>query len=334
MSGNTAPPIGRLLLAPTDGAAVRALASRVVADLRYDPPVARLRQIALMSQELPLELRRALIDFRLSTDSGLVIGGLPIIDTDLGSSPPVTVQPTRHDELARADAMLLLIASFLGYPVSQAGVDEGRLVRDVSPLPGNETTQRGSGSSAELMWHNEDAYHPLRPDWICLLCLRNPDRTATSFARILDVPLDELTRSLLFQPLFRIEPDSSNVASETGNTPPAVAVLSGDTRRPFVRLDPAFMNCGPENGAAGDALAAAIKAVDRSLQDVPLAPGEIMIIDNLRSVHGRRPFTARYDGSDRWLRVVHATADLRRSEGFRTGDHGRAVLADVGLAHR
>ncbi|WP_422769835.1 hypothetical protein ACN28C_24305 [Plantactinospora sp. WMMC1484] len=331
MSGNGARPIGRLLLTPSDSAAVRALASRVVTDLRDDPPAARLRQIAVMSQDLPVALRRALVDLRLSGDSGLVVSGLPIIDADLGSSPPVTAQPVRNEELARADAMLLLFASFLGYPVSQAGVDEGRLVRDVSPLPGNETTQRGSGSSVELMWHNEDAYHPLRPDWICLLCLRNPDRTATSFARIADVPLDESTRSLLFQPLFHIEPDSSNVASETANAAPAVAVLSGDARHPFVRLDPAFMTCGPEHGPAGDALRAVIKAVDGSLQDVSLASGEIMIIDNLRSVHGRRPFTARYDGSDRWLRVVHVAADLRRSEGLRTGDHGRAVLADAGL---
>jgi len=113
-----------------------------------------------------------------------------------------------------------------------------------------------------------------------------------------------------------------------------VPVFSGDARRPFVRLDPAFMTRSPQDAAVGDALESVFKAVDHGLQDVPLAPGEIMIIDNLRSVHGRRPFTARYDGSDRWLRVVHATADLRRSEGFRTGDHGRAILPDVGLAHR
>jgi hypothetical protein len=230
--------------------------------------------------------------------------------------------------------MLLLIASFLGYPVSQAGVDQGRLVRDVSPRPGDETTQLGSSSSGELMWHNEDAYHPLRPDWICLLCLRNPDATATSFARITDIPLDEPTRSLLTQPRFHIEPDSSNAASATGAVTPPVPVLTGDPRRPFVRLDPAFMVRSPRDAAAGDALESVIKAVDHGLQDVSLAPGEIMIIDNMRSVHGRRPFTARYDGRDRWLRVVHAAADLRRSEGLRTGDHGRAVLADVGPAQR
>ena len=331
MSDLVARGIARLWLSLAEGLALRTLADRVVADL-VDGPRDRLHRIALLSQELPVTLRRSLVDFRLGDDGGLVIAGLPIVDEDLGSSPPVTIAPPRHGELARADAMLLLIASFLGYPIAQAGVDEGRLVRDVSPKPGHETTQLGSSSSGELMWHNEDAYHPLRPDWICLLCLRNPDRTATSFARIVDVPLDEPTRSLLFEPRFHIEPDSSNTASATAAPPPPVPVLSGDKNSPFVRLDPAFMTRSPADDASGEALETAIKAIDRGLQNVSLAAGEIMIIDNLRSVHGRRPFTARYDGADRWLRVVHATADLRRSEGFRTGDHGRAVLAEAELA--
>ncbi|MBU2664585.1 TauD/TfdA family dioxygenase [Actinoplanes bogorensis] len=279
---------------------------------------------------MPVTLRRTLVDFRLGGDGGLVLSGLPIVDADLGSSPPVTSAPPRGGELARIDAMLLLLASFLGYPVSQAGVDGGRLIRDVSPLPGDETTQLGSSSAGELMWHNEDAYHPLRPDWIILFCLRNPDRTATSFARIEDIPIDESTRSLLGQPLFRIEPDSSNTASLPAAEPPAVAVLTGDPQRPQVRLDPAFMARSAGGDEAGDALETVIKAVDRRLQDVSLAPGEIMIIDNLHTVHGRRPFSARYDGRDRWLRVVHAAADLRRSEGLRSGDHGRAILAEVG----
>jgi Fe(II)/alpha-ketoglutarate-dependent arginine beta-hydroxylase len=330
--GFAALPISRLRLSPTEGQIVRALADRAVSQFRDMSPEMRLHEIALASQELPLTLRRGLAGFRLSTDGGVVVAGLPVVDEDLGSSPPVTGTPPRHDELDRADAMLLLVASFLGYPVSQAGVDDGQLVRDVSPQPGRETAQLGSSSSGELMWHNEDAYHPLRPDWICLLCLRNPEHTATSFARMSDVPLDDDSRSLLFQPSFYIEPDASNRASESGEVAPPVPVLSGDAGRPFVRLDPAFMTRRPFDDDAGEALDKLIKAIDGGLQNVPLSPGEIMIIDNLRSVHGRRPFTAHYDGADRWLRVVHATADLRRSEGFRTGDHGRAVLARVGLA--
>jgi Fe(II)/alpha-ketoglutarate-dependent arginine beta-hydroxylase len=327
-------PIKRVPLSPADGAALRSLASKVVSEFPDEPSADRLHRIALLSQELPVVLRRALVDFRLSGEAGIVLGGLPLTDADLGSSPPIADTPPRRAEPARADAMLLLVASFLGYPISQAGVDDGRLVRDISPILGHEMTQLGSSSSGELMWHNEDAYHPLRPDWICLLCLRNPDRTATSFVPIADVPIEEPTRSRLFQRRFHIQPDSSNVSSAAAPESPAIAVLTGDSGRPFVRLDPAFMIRDAADGEACEALETVIKAVDERLQDIRLESGELLIIDNLRSVHGRRSFTARYDGSDRWLRVVHATADLRRSEGLRVGDHGRAILADPVLTER
>jgi Fe(II)/alpha-ketoglutarate-dependent arginine beta-hydroxylase len=334
VSETAAWPITRFRLEPADATALRGLAIRVVTECSGDLPDARLRRIAHLSQELPIALRCALVDLRISGDGGLVLSGAPVVDADLGASPPIVGTPARSDELARADAMLLLVASFLGFPVSQAGVEDGQLVRDISPRPGNETTQLGSSSSGELMWHNEDAYHPLRPDWICLLCLRNPDGTATSFARIDDVEIDEPTRSILFQPRFHIAPDASHSVGADSAKPSAVAVLSGDSSHPYVRLDPAFMVRDPEDDEACDALETVIKAVDRQLQDVRLSPGEILIIDNLRSIHGRRPFTADYNGRDRWLRVVHAAADLRRSEGFRTGDHGRAIFAEVGPVDR
>jgi len=34
-------------------------------------------------------------------------------------------------------------------------------------------------------------------------------------------------------------------------------------------------------------------------------------------VHGRKPFTARFDGTDRWLKRVCITRDLRKSRDAR-----------------
>jgi hypothetical protein len=36
-----------------------------------------------------------------------------------------------------------------------------------------------------------------------------------------------------------------------------------------------------------------------------LRPGQLLLIDNDVAVHGRAPFTARYDGTDRWLKRVN-----------------------------
>ena len=38
--------------------------------------------------------------------------------------------------------------------------------------------------------------------------------------------------------------------------------------------------------------------------------GDLLVIDNALVVHGRSPFPARYDGTDRWLQRAFVVADL------------------------
>ena len=35
--------------------------------------------------------------------------------------------------------------------------------------------------------------------------------------------------------------------------------------------------------------------------EIPIKPGQIAIINNDKCVHGRVPFVANYDGTDRWM---------------------------------
>jgi Fe(II)/alpha-ketoglutarate-dependent arginine beta-hydroxylase len=208
--------------------------------------------------------------------------------------------------------------------------------------------QLGSSSTTNLEWHNEDAFHPMRADWIMLFCLRNIDGVATTFAPIHDIPLDPETRGTLFEERFVILPDESHTASfntsttgvddgagvrrafaqiaEMNAAPPRTAILSGDPDTPYVRIDPAFMQRDLGDPVAERALDTIITGIDGRLEDVVLAPGELLIIDNKRAVHGRRPFQARYDGTDRWLRRINVTADLRKSAGRRFGVHERALV--------
>ncbi|MEK8144495.1 TauD/TfdA family dioxygenase [Streptomyces sp. M10(2022)] len=46
-------------------------------------------------------------------------------------------------------------------------------------------------------------------------------------------------------------------------------------------------------------------------------PGDLVIIDNRVTVHGRTAFHPRYDGADRWLQRTYVTTDLRRSRDHR-----------------
>lgn len=44
-----------------------------------------------------------------------------------------------------------------------------------------------------------------------------------------------------------------------------------------------------------------------------LDPGEVLVVDNDLVVHGRVPFQARYDGTDRWLKRSSVRAKGRRT---------------------
>jgi alpha-ketoglutarate-dependent taurine dioxygenase len=68
-----------------------------------------------------------------------------------------------------------------------------------------------------------------------------------------------------------------------------------------------------------------IKLIDESLTDLVLQAGDICFIDNYRAVHGRRPFKARYDGTDRWLKRVNIARDLRKSRGLRVSNLSRVI---------
>ncbi|MFH8579796.1 TauD/TfdA family dioxygenase [Streptomyces zaomyceticus] len=355
-----APRVGEELpLRPADGVpyleltedesrALRTLAEDVLAAAPDLPLEQRLEQLAVVAHAVPERVRATLVNFRLTGGSGgLVLSNLPIDETLAGPTPTAYTDEVTSPEARRAAALLLLLGSLLGDPVSYLSQQRGRMVLDLFPIKGHEEQQLGSSSTVNLEWHNEDAFHPLRADWIMLLGLRNHDKVPTTFASVNDVVLDEHVRERLFAEDFVILPDESHTAAfnssttgvggdgrqdeafrriaEMNEVPRRTAVLSGDPESPFIRIDPAFMPSDLQ-GEAVAALDSVTKEIDANLRDVALAPGELLIVDNKRAVHGRRPFAARYDGTDRWLRRINVVADLRRAAGRRFGENGRALV--------
>ncbi|MDA3647997.1 TauD/TfdA family dioxygenase [Saccharopolyspora indica] len=332
---------------------VRALAEKLVAELGVTDPAElenRLNDIAVYAHRMPERVRAVLTEFRLTgrPHGGLVVSGLPVEEDSLGETPTSYTAAIGGAEVVVATAVLLLVGSLVGDPFSYLSQQHGRLVLDVFPVAGHEHEQLGSSSSTLLEWHNEDAFHPDRADWIMLLGLRNHDSVPTMFAPAQDLDLSEDARKVLFEERFVILPDESHTASfnsattgvdDDGKQAQAfarisgmyteqqrTAIFSGDPDTPYVRIDPAFMRRDLDDDTAEQALGEVIDAFEAKMQDVALGTGELLIIDNKRAVHGRRPFTARYDGTDRWLRRINITADLRRSAGRQFGAHGRAVV--------
>nr|WP_189827922.1 TauD/TfdA family dioxygenase [Streptomyces finlayi] len=316
-----------LVLTPAETAAVEGVAARLgdrpEGALVDDPAwVASARD---RWEELPVGLRRTLRRFRRDPGPGgaLLVRGLPIGGPALGGTPLAegSVQRTA----AIPAALLVLAACGLGDPAAFRPEKTGALVQDVVPVPGREEFQ-GNAGSVLLTFHNENAFHPHRPDFVMLLCLRaDPDGVAglrTSCVREVLPLLDPDTRAVLHLPEFRTAPPPSFGAAEGPAEPHPV--LTGAFEDPDLRVDMAATEPLTERAAA--ALAALGNLFERTARTIRLEPGDLAVVDNRITVHGRTAFSPRFDGTDRWLQRTFVLADLRRSRAHREGDG--YVLAD------
>ncbi|MFE7575975.1 guanitoxin biosynthesis L-enduracididine beta-hydroxylase GntD [Streptomyces sp. NPDC057521] len=312
-----------------------------------DPDLHRAAQV--YAHELPRRLRTALVTFKLTEPSGvLVVSGLPVDDATLGPTPPDWRDKTTPDATLRLDIPFLLISCLLGEPIGWATQQDGRVMHDIFPIRAHEHGQIGWGSAETLTWHTEDAFHPLRTDYLALMCLRNPDGVETTFADIADVRLDDAMRAALAEERFKILPDdshrprnqvaggqqdpevaelvrrSADRVDSALRSPEPVAVLFGSPKDPYVRLDPYYMQ-GVQGEGEQLALDGIEAALDNAMGGVSLTPGDIAFIDNYRVVHGRKPFQARFDGTDRWLRRLNIARDLRKSRHARLSADSRVI---------
>jgi L-asparagine oxygenase len=77
---------------------------------------------------------------------------------------------------------------------------------------------------------------------------------------------------------------------------------------------------------AEQALKKLVTELERVQQGVVVEAGTLLVVDNYLAVHGRRAFTARYDGTDRWLQKAVITRDLRKSRATRDSAAARVVV--------
>ena len=270
-------------------------------------------------EELPVRYRSRLREFR--RDSGplgvLVVRGLDVHEDRLPSTPSVRGSVQRAPSVPAA--VLLMTACGLGDPAAFRAEKSGALVQDVVPVPGQEEFQ-GNAGSVDLLMHNENAFHPHRPDFVMLLCLR-PDHERVAGLRTASIRqalplLSERSRAVLAQPDFSTQAPPSFGAVDVQDQPHAV--LHGDRDDPHVKVDFAATNA--LTPAARDALAELRDRLDEVALTLRLESGDLAIVDNHVSLHGRTAFQPRYDGRDRWLQRTFAFADLRRSRDYRVDD--------------
>jgi L-asparagine oxygenase len=250
--------------------------------------------------------------------SGAVLcRGLPV-----GGVPPTPPSPTSvTDKDHQSEMLLLAVARHLGEPVGYAPEHGGRIVQNIVPVQSAASRQVSTSSSVPLEFHTETAFHPHKPHYLLLLCLRGDPAAATTLCSLSAALalLHNDTIAVLRGPRFRTRPDASFLLDPTtaGSFGAPCAILTGSPERSTFTFDADLMiGTDPEAQAALEALRHAVHAAHVA---VVLQAGDLLVIDNHAAVHGRSPFVPRYDGTDRWLQRTFVVDDLAPSAPNRAG---------------
>jgi len=268
-------------------------------------------------RKLPAEIYDAVKNFADNppASGGMLLKGLPI-----GELPDTPTSP-RERAVKSLDTELLLcaVARLLGQPVGYAPELSGQLVQDLVPVQADRYKQVSTSSGSTLDWHTEAAFHPYKPRYLLLLCLRgNPEaRTTLASIRLLLPYLEPAVVDTLRRPLFTTRADESYVGGRPTKKSLPQAIITGPRGAEQLCFDADLMEGVNEEARA--ALEALLLAVRAHQDSVCLESGDLLIVDNNLAVHGRSPFTPKYDGKDRWLQRTFVVSDLSLSATDRMG---------------
>lgn len=287
------------------------------------------KQINELSTLVPHRIQTILTHFKKhgSKTGFLLVKGFAIRENDLPDTPKGnTFDVGQQTILAKIQSLFICI---LGEMIAYEAECEGHLFQDIVPIQSMEEKQTSLGSGKELEIHTEQAFSQLRPDILSLACIRgNP----FAFTYILHV--NEIIRhitpyelNLLRQPLWNTGIDLSFKLNGHefihGDIRGPFPIISGLDTDPLLRFDQDLMTGITEE--SHNMVHRIVNIYYQHRIEYNLKPGEIIIIDNNRAVHGRSSFIPKYDGFDRFLVRCFAVFDYAKSEYARRNN--RTVLA-------
>jgi L-asparagine oxygenase len=271
----------------------------------------------LACRDLPIEVDEAIVRFASASHRS---GALLIRRAPIGDLPPTPATPESPvDKDLSTEFTLLTVARRLGEPVGYVPEHGGRIVQNIVPTRTDADRQTSTSSRSNLMFHTETAFHPFRPRYLLLLCLRGDPSAHTTLASVHEL-IDLLPAravDVMFQPRFRTAVDASFLAGRANELGPARPLVTGTRTEPTFVFD-ADLTIGVDPEAE-DVLVALRDLIEEIATSVVLEPGDLLVVDNDIAVHGRSPFSARFDGTDRWLQRSFVVADLAPSAGERDG---------------
>jgi alpha-ketoglutarate-dependent taurine dioxygenase len=243
----------------------------------------------------------------------------------IGEIPPTPATSIIDDSITPDSVKVLReYGSILGYPVSYVQEQNGRLIQNLVPVHKTEYQQISTSSKVELEMHTESSFHPFRPSYVLLLCLRGDEAVATTYADDFDIvpKLSNEAISILQKKWFTTQIDQSFRSDGQPDVhihTPILEKTNTDWMVWKITYDSWFMKAvgdgsDESRSQAERALQEMRDAVNSSTKEVVLKTGDLLVINNDCTVHGRKPFQPRYDGTDRWVQRMLVIRDMPPSE--------------------
>ncbi|WP_088889847.1 TauD/TfdA family dioxygenase [Leptolyngbya ohadii] len=314
-------PIRELVLNQHELKDVNHLLNQILGDTEEIGLEELLSKCFVLSHRLPERIKQFVYDFKTTEHSPGILIRHPEPPFDVAFTPEFLVTH-RRETVTRDEVLHILYATLVGYVIAWNSIQNGNLVNHVLPIRSHENKLLSSGSANKFELHTEDAFHPYAEEFLSLLCMRNPYKVSTDIAFLGDVELPEDVKELLFQPQFVI---GANLAHTVNQPKDRRSILFGNRESPYFRLNLNMLNMDLLEQSAKDALDFFINGLKEVEQSVVLGAGDVLFLDNFRTAHGRPPYLPAYDGSDRWLKRLYITTDLRKSRDLRESAASRLI---------
>jgi len=199
-----------------------------------------------------------------------------------------------------------------GYILTNRAEKRGNIPADITPIPGMGASKSNAGFSEPLGMHTENIHLPeeRRPNYVGLYTLRGDPKgqaeTLVADARQIVESLDCETVRQLRQPNFVIR-ISESFKNGPGQSEP-MPVITGPEDLP--RITTEFNSTVCLTDLAEAAFQKLTQAALKVSVVVRLESGDLLIVCNRRTIHGRGRFTPDFSAKERrWLLRVCTVAD-------------------------